>query len=261
MSKDVAMIVDEKTLRRFWSKVDIRSDDECWEWTGTVSAGTGRFNPYKTGLSAQAHRTAFLLTQGEIPSDKRVRHSCHNPICCNPNHLVLSSDVEDRFWSKVNKTPGLGVGDCWLWTGRITDVGYGQFAESHRSSVSAHRFALQLSTGLLQPESVFACHSCDVRACVNPAHLFWGTSEDNQRDMTRKGRHRWGENNGQAVLTEEQVIEIKQLLADEQFSQAAIGEMYGVCQTTISRIKLGQSWNPEELIPKRERRKHRDDSI
>lgn len=246
--------VDEKTRQRFWSKVAIAGENDCWLWTGTVVNGTGRFGPYKSALSPQAIRSAYLLTKGEIPKGKRVRHTCGKLLCCNPVHLVLSSEVEERFWSKVDRSPGLGPnGDCWEWRGHITQVGYGWFSLSHRKGIAAHRFALQLATGIEQPEEIMACHRCDNRKCCRDSHLFWGTATDNQRDMTSKGRHRWGENNGQAKLTEEQVIEIRELLKDGQYSQQKIGEMFGVDQTTISNIKLGRSWNPTELIPRRHR--------
>ena len=247
--------VDEKTRQRFWHLAAIASDESCWSWNGSVVSGSPRFNPYKSGLSPQAIRTAYILTFGEIPKGKRVRHTCSNSLCVNPKHLVLSSELEDRFCSKVDKSPGFGLnGDCWEWRGHITQAGYGWFALSHRKGIAAHRFALQLATGIEQPEEIFACHHCNNRKCCRPSHLFWGTATDNQRDMTNKGRHRWGEKNGQAKLTEEQVIEIKELLSDGQYSQQEIGNMFGVCQSAISAIKLGKSWNPTELTPRRLRK-------
>lgn len=77
--------------------------------------------------------------------------------------------VEERFWSKVKKTE-----TCWLWTGGLTDTGYGQFFPSGRRQVRAHRFAYELLVGPV-PEGLFLDHvkarGCRNRHCVNPAHL------------------------------------------------------------------------------------------
>jgi group I intron endonuclease len=51
-----------------------------------------------------------------------------------------------------------------------------------------------------------------------------------------------GENNGRAKLNREQVEEIRRLYATDEYSQAAIGEMFGVNQTAIGFIVRGVHW-------------------
>ena len=98
--------------------------------------------------------------------------------------------VEDRFWAKVDKT-----GDCWLWTASVfrERYGYGKFqAGENRANtrvVYAHRYSWELVNGPV-PDGLFVCHHCDNPPCVNPAHLFVGTHQDNVDDMMSKGRHR-----------------------------------------------------------------------
>jgi hypothetical protein len=64
--------------------------------------------------------------------------------------------------------------------------GYGQFWMGDRLEL-AHRAAWLLFRGAI-PEGLFMCHRCDVRSCVNPAHLFIGSAKDNMLDCSLKGR-------------------------------------------------------------------------
>ena len=76
---------------------------------------------------------------------------------------------------------------CWLWTGPSSD-GYGDFRIGGKR-ILAHRLSYELHIGPI-PDGMFVCHKCDVRCCINPAHLFAGTSGDNALDMYAKGRDR-----------------------------------------------------------------------
>lgn len=99
-------------------------------------------------------------------------------------HAGRRSPVE-KFWEKVKKTPG-----CWLWTGARTGRGYGAlyFQEGgKRWHKTAHRLSWEYARGAI-PNGLFICHHCDNPLCVNPAHLFVGTVQDNNRDRDNKGR-------------------------------------------------------------------------
>lgn len=97
----------------------------------------------------------------------------------------------ESFWSKVNKlgpvpelTPQLGC--CWLWLGRPTPRGYGHQRWDGKM-MRAHRVAWLISIGPI-PTGLFVLHHCDNPPCVNPAHLWLGTHDDNMRDRQEKGR-------------------------------------------------------------------------
>ena len=143
----------------------------------------------------------------------------------------------DRFWSKVDKTD-----TCWNWTGAKNLTGYGRFWLNGQKS--AHRVALQLE-GIDIPSGMCVLHKCDNRACVNPAHLFIGTQQDNIADMHQKGRYvnkgqPKGEVHTQAKLCDLDVWLIRELLPTQ--TQAAIAEWFGVSFGTISKIKIGTRW-------------------
>lgn len=100
--------------------------------------------------------------------------------------MGVKRDVSKRFWTKVAKTD---EHLCWLWTGAKYRNGYGGFGVNRNGlkMTGAHRMSWELAHGPIPP-GLDICHRCDVPACVNPTHLFLGTTQDNMRDKIAKGR-------------------------------------------------------------------------
>ena len=92
--------------------------------------------------------------------------------------------LEDCFIGMTKLVPETG---CLLYTGYIQNTGYGRITYEGRRE-GAHRVAYALKHGPI-PAGMSVCHTCDVRLCVNPDHLFLGTQTDNMKDMFRKGRN------------------------------------------------------------------------
>ena len=82
---------------RFWEKVDKKGPDDCWEWIGARSSkGYGTLGG-PNGTTLSSHRVAYELTFGPIPLGKQILHECDNPPCCNPSHLFLGTNRENRL--------------------------------------------------------------------------------------------------------------------------------------------------------------------
>jgi hypothetical protein len=145
----------------------------------------------------------------------------------------LSSAQLDRFHSKIDKTDS-----CWLWRGTVTRYGYGHFCVHHGKTVRAHRLMVELTTGQPIPSGLEVCHSCDVRNCVNPDHLFLGTRTDNMRDAQAKGRLATGER--RSHLTADQVREIRS--SWPEVGQYELARRFAIPQSAISRIIHRETW-------------------
>jgi HNH endonuclease len=141
-----------------------------------------------------------------------------------------------RFWRFVLKADG-----CWRWCGRRNAQGYGSIREG-ASHTMAHRLSWRLHNGDI-PAGMLVLHKCDNPPCVNPAHLFLGTSLDNAKDRDAKGRH-WaprGEQRKSARFTDAERTQIKAVIRYSR-PQWKIAALYGLKQSTVSNVSTGETW-------------------
>lgn len=151
-----------------------------------------------------------------------------------------------RFWERVS------VGapdDCWLWTGACSAAGYGQLGAGGRGGtiLYAHRISAEIHLGPI-PDGLHVLHRCDTPACVNPAHLSFGTHRDNMADARRKGRNTFAERHGQSKLTAEQAREIKRLCKDRAVSQHQLARRFAVTRSCIAHIAQGLTWQSVDAL-------------
>jgi len=136
--------------------------------------------------------------------------------------MTMAKDEADRFSARCL----INDNGCWIWVGSRRPNGYGQHWLNGKN-LSAHRASYLLFVGEI-PAGVCVCHRCDTKVCVNPAHLFLGTYQDNTDDMINKGRYR----NGRQKLTDDQVIEI--IKSGATYKELA--HRYGVTYGRIGQI-------------------------
>lgn len=122
----------------------------------------------------------------------------------------MRKTLEERFWGRVQR---LSDEECWPWKGGTTVGGYGVLgvwviAEARWKTDGAHRVSYELHRGVA-PEHMSVLHSCDNPPCVNPRHLFLGTTQDNVDDMIAKGRNSYGSKHNRSTVTEAGVLSMR----------------------------------------------------
>lgn len=131
--------------------------------------------------------------------------------------------------------------ECWEWLGPLSRHGYGIISVNQKS-IQAHRLAWEKTFGKI-PDGLCVCHHCDNRKCVNPSHLFLGTSRENTQDAARKGRmaSKRGELCGKAKLTPGQVQTIREL-RKAKVPRSYIASQFGISINHVWKICTGSCW-------------------
>ena len=187
---------------------------------------------------------AVALTKAELRRSSTMANNQHNT---NIPQLTIKT-LKDCCIVDIET-------GCWNWKYGKTGKGYGAHWENGKTHL-VHRISYKLYIGPIA-QGIFVCHHCDNPSCCNPKHLFLGTCKDNLQDAAKKGRMATGDRHGsrlyperyqrgithyKAILTEEDVLEIRQLREEKHLLYRVLGNMFGVDFTTIYDIVKRRSW-------------------
>lgn len=148
-------------------------------------------------------------------------------------------ELPERTAKYVMPEPNSG---CWLWLGAVDWDNYGR-AWNHelKRDCLAHRHVFELLVGPI-PKGKKLLHRCDNPYCVNPDHLFVGTTAENNADCKAKGRNARGTKHPMNKLSEAQVLAIRAASG----KQRDIAKQYGVSQGLVWHIKHRRLWKDLE---------------
>lgn len=140
--------------------------------------------------------------------------------------IFFTAAAIDRFWSKVDKSGATG---CWIWTGH-QNKHYGVFKYAGKYMLP-HRVSLMMATPDENSSGLMALHSCQTPLCVNPAHLRWGTHQENTEDAIRDGSYK--NRRKTPRLTPDKIAEI----LDTPGAAMTVAKKFNVRHETISEIR------------------------
>jgi transposase len=210
--------MDEKVIQRFWGYVDVRGNDECWEWKGPINKTRRGYGELSTGpghtVHLSAHRLSYEIHYGPIPDGLFICHHCDNPPCVNPHHLFAGTH-QDNMRDAAAK-------------GRLV------IPNASKLSVNQVR-AIRIDPRKLREIAAEYDVSMSVVSRIRRGKL-WGWVEwESPMKQTMK---QWGQENGNSKLTADQAAAI----LNDPRKYREIADEYGISYSTVSSIKMGRRW-------------------
>lgn len=130
------MRLNKSLIKRFWEKVKIKQNENCWEWMASIKpSGYGQIRI--NGRTEYAHRVSYELAYGEIPSGMLVRHKCDNPLCVRPEHLEIGTQFDNMLDMKSRgRARHVGMPGERNPSAKISDVQMVEIISSKKCSLS-----------------------------------------------------------------------------------------------------------------------------
>jgi transposase len=205
--------------------------DDCWEWQGLKGKkGYGGLKIYDAlrvckRRTVLVHRISYELFIGPIPEGLGVLHKCDNPPCCNPNHLFIGTNADNRADCVAKDRHSKG--------------------EQHTKAKLTEQHVIEIKALLIDgmPQRKIAKKYGVGHTVIGSIKngLSWKHLLDSTNDVLLKRQYQRGETSKSAKLTEQQVIMIKALV-DDGANQQQLAERYGVRYGAINAIKRGTKW-------------------
>lgn len=146
---------------------------------------------------------------------------------------TLTRDVDKKLLKYEVHESG-----CWVWVGNRSDDGYGRVRVDGKKR-RAHIVSYERVNGAV-PEGRMVCHRCGNPLCINPAHLYAGTYEDNYADMVRHGRA--NRPKGEAIHTAKLTPELVRAIRQAKGSNRELAKQFNIGKSTIQTIQSGIAW-------------------
>jgi hypothetical protein len=151
---------------------------------------------------------------------------------------MRKNTIED-FWNLVDKTTTPNA--CWEWQGQCQPkLPYGRYTINGKFW-TAHRLSYTLTKGPIT-QGLVVMHSCDNPKCCRPEHLSLGTKADNAKDRDIKQRQARGITNGSTKLTEQDVLDIRNMPYGQRGDNKRIRLKYNLDKTTVLKIVNRITW-------------------
>lgn len=151
--------------------------------------------------------------------------------CLGVRHHQNRRSVRERFDESYVIEPNCG---CWLWIGEYQNSGYGilRSVGTSKGRRSAHRLSWELHHGEVAA-GLWVLHKCDVKICVNPAHLYLGTAAQNSADAVARNRG----TGSQSTLSEEawSAVAVSKLSAKALAAELGVSE--GIIHYTRKQLR------------------------
>lgn len=232
------LVTPSSTLeQRYWSHVQSGTADECWPWTAHCNKlGYGKvwvgYDAQGRVVMESAHRVAWMLKHGDWPGDLHVRHTCDNPPCQNPAHLIVGNhqdnmrDMADR--GRAAHIIGERHGLAKLTEEAVRDI-VTMRDQGHTLKSIANSYGVHFET----VRSILVGQTWSETTGLPRIHRL--------APVPRRNADRRGEKNNSAKLTEADIRAIRAMKARGK-RQHEVAAAFGVGQTAVSRILSGKSW-------------------